>query len=161
MTSKDYSKTVGERAEFVGYQFCVVFLRPYERGQELVESFTSFLHVHNGHVPQDKVFDIGSGLYLAVMEGSSDSFRSTRSLPRNTEVRSVDSLVAKFLSAEARSGKPVDVSIGIAEYQGDPKILYQLAAFSQQQWTVIDGELVSKSPMPVRRVAEEAFSQAG
>ena len=153
--NSDYTEAVRERSKFVGYQFCVVFLKPHEQQYEFEARFKRFLHVHNGHTPADKVFDMGSGLYLAVVEGSSDSFRRARGLPSDTETRSVDALIEKFMLSEVRSGAPVDVSIGIAEYDRNTDILYQLAAFSQRQWTAADGALVSKAPVPFSQLAKE------
>ena len=149
MISKEYTTALKERAGYVGYNFCLVFLKPNERQEEIGENFKEFLHANNGHVPEDKVFKAGN-VYLALVEGSSDSFRLTRGLRRNDEVRNVDDLISRFLLSELFSGKPLDVSIGIAEYRGKPDVLYQLAAYSQTRWTGEGKGLVSMNPMPER-----------
>jgi len=162
MVPKDYAQAIDERSRYVGYDFCVVFLKPHLPNSEIVENFKQYLHENNGHVPPDKVFE-ASGWYLAVVEGSSNSFRLARNLPRNIETRSVDGLVEDFLLSEARSGRPLEVSVGIAEYNKNADVVHQLAMLAQRRWFVEDGALVSRNEMAryALPVKDGFFSQVG
>ena len=151
MVPKEYAEAIGERTGYVGYNFCLVLLKPNVRKDEIAESFKNFLANEgkvpippDNHLPEDNVFGDSYGHYLALVEGSSNSFRYSRNLPPNHEARSVDDLVARFLFSEASNGKPFDVSVGIAEYNKNAGSLYAIAMLAQRRWFLEDGELVSR-----------------